>query len=116
MRNLRFGAGSFAALAIGASLLFSACTCKIKEDQLATIKQLRTEEKQLTVDIESAEKSATKLKGELTSRESETRRCNEQKSFVQEKMSRWPNVWPDWDPSAPEPVVETPVPAPKRRR
>jgi outer membrane murein-binding lipoprotein Lpp len=115
MRIPRIGSGSVVALAAGAALVLTSCTCKIKEDQLATIKQLRAEEKQLTADIELADKNATKLKGELGSRQAETRRCIEQKSFVEQKLQRFPNVWPDWDPNAPDPVDPAP-PAPKKRR
>lgn len=101
MRTTNLGLGRVAAFAMGAALLVSACTCKIKEEQLSSIKQLRTEEKQLMADIETAERSRSKVSSELASRQGETRRCNEQKAFVQEKMSKWPNVWPDWDPNAP---------------
>lgn len=111
MRTPRFGSGGIIALAFGAAVVLSSCTCKIKEEQLATIKQLRADEKQLTANIEMAEKNATKLKGELGSRQAETRRCVEQKSFVEQKLQRFPNVWPDWDPNAPDPVEPAP-PAP----
>jgi outer membrane murein-binding lipoprotein Lpp len=115
MNKPRFGSGGIVVVAMAAAVVLSSCTCKIKEDQLASIKQLRAEEKQLTADIEMADKNATKLKGELGSRQGETRRCIEQKSFVEQKLQNFPNVWPDWDPNAPDPVEPTP-PAPQKRR
>jgi len=101
MRFPRVGVGAAAILSLGAAVVLSSCTCKIKDEQLASIRQLRTEEKQLTADIEKAERDKTRISGELSSRQNDVRKCNEQKAFVQDKLAKWPdNVWPDYNPNA----------------
>lgn len=98
--------GVVAAAAFGAALVLTSCTCHIKEEQQAMINQLRTEERQLNDDIAKAEKDKTRIGSELAARQGEVRKCNERKAFVQDKMNKWPNIWPDWDPNPPAPPVE----------
>lgn len=105
-----------AATAMGAVLVLTSCTCTIKEEQQAMINQLRTAEKQLTADIAKAETDRSKISGELSSREAELRKCNEKKAFVQEKLARFPQAWPDWNPAEPvAPPVEPTQPTKKKR-
>lgn len=101
--------GVVAAAAFGAALVLTSCTCHIKEEQQAMINQLRTEERQMNDDIAKAEKDKSRIGSELASRQGEVRKCNERKAFVQDKMGRWPNIWPDWDPNAPVAPVEEDV-------
>lgn len=98
---------------LAVTTVLSSCSCKIKDEQLSMIQRLRTEERQLTADTESAERNRTRISGELNTRQGEVRQCNERKAFVQDKMSRWPNIWPDWDPNAP--VVAPVAPSTKKR-
>jgi outer membrane murein-binding lipoprotein Lpp len=105
-----------ATAALGAALVLTSCTCHIKEDQQAMINQLRTNEKQLNADIAKAEGDKTRIMKELSAREAEVRTCNERKAFVQDKMNKWPNIWPDWDPNAPAPVEETPEKSTKKKQ
>jgi len=100
--------------AIGTALVLTSCTCKIKDEQLASIRQLRSDEKQLAMDITKAESDGTRIQGELNSRQGEVRNCNQRLVFVQDKKAKWPNVWGDWDPNAPEPVP-VPPPTPKKK-
>ncbi|HCN04238.1 MAG TPA: hypothetical protein DIS79_01345 [Bacteroidetes bacterium] len=115
MRIPRPSAVALAIASAGAVVVLSSCTCKIKEEQLATIQRLRTEERQLTSDIEQAERNKSRISGELASRQGEVRQCNERKAFVQDKVNKWPNIWPaDLQEPAPEPApVET---TPKKKR
>jgi len=104
-------AGLLLAAAFGAAIVLSSCTCKIKEEQQAMINQLRTSDKQLSADTKKAESDKAKILAEVTSRQGEVRRCNEKKAFVQDKMARWPDVWPDWNPNEPAPApMEEPTP------
>lgn len=98
-----------ATAAFGAALVLTSCTCHIKEEQQAMINQLRTEEKQLNADIAKAESDKSRISNELSARENEVRQCNERKAFVQDKMNKWPNIWPDWDPNAPAADEEAPM-------
>ena len=81
----------------------------IKEEQQAMINQLRTEEKQLNSDIAKADSDKGRITNELNNRQAEVRRCDEQRAFVQDKMNKWPNIWPDYDPNAPagDAVIES---------
>lgn len=103
MRFERARLGIVAMVAIGASLVVTSCTCKIKEEQLASIQQLRASEKQLNADITKATGDKTRITNELNARQGEVRKCNEKKAFVQDKMSKWPNVWPDYTPAPTNP-------------
>jgi outer membrane murein-binding lipoprotein Lpp len=101
---------ALALAAIGTALVMTSC-CNISDEQLAKIRQLRAEEKQLTADIQKAESDRSKIQTELSSRQGEVRQCNQRLSFVQDKKSKWPNVWPSWDPTVPveEPAATTPT-------
>lgn len=98
---------------LSVTAVLSSCSCKIKDEQQSMINKLRTEERQLTADTETAERNRTRISGELNTRQGEVRQCNERKAFVQDKMSRWPNIWPDWDPNAP--VIPPAEPSTKKR-
>lgn len=113
MRIQRLSSLSLILASIVVTAVLSSCSCKIKEEQQTMINKLRTEERQLTADTETAERNRTRISSELNSRQAETRQCNERKAFVQDKMSRWPNIWPDWDPNAP--VVAPAEPSTRKR-
>jgi len=115
MRFPRVRIGAVATIALGATLILSSCTCKIKDEQLSMIKTLRAGEKQLTADITKAEGDRSRIANELSSREGEVRRCNEKKAFVQDKLSVWPNAWGDWDPNAVPPAPVAPEPTKKKK-
>jgi outer membrane murein-binding lipoprotein Lpp len=91
---------SMLAAAFGTALLITSCTCTIKEEQQAAINKARTDERQLKADIAKAESDKSRITSELNNRQAEVRRCNERKAFVQDKMAKWPNIWPDYDPNA----------------
>ncbi len=107
--------GAMVAIAsLGLALVLTSCGCKIKDEQLAQIRQLRTEEKQIAMDQKKSEADRSRIQSELSNRQGEVRNCTQRLSFVQEKKAKWPNVWPEWDPSAPEPMPE-PTPSPKKK-
>ncbi len=107
--------GALVALAtLGTALVLTSCTCKIKDEQLAKVRQLRSDEKQLNADIQKAESDRSRIQNELASREGEVRNCNQRLSFVQQKSAAWPAVW-DWDPYAPEPEP-APAVTPKKKK
>lgn len=110
MANQRDRAILYAMASVCAALVLTSCTCKIKEEQQAMINQMRTSEKTLQADLKKAESDKAKIASELSARQGEVRRCNEKKAFVEEKLSKFPNIWPGWDPNPPapaEPAVET---------
>jgi len=102
---------SMPAALLGVALVLASCTCKIKEEQLSQIRQIRTQDKETAAEISKVESDKARASGELASRQAEVRTCNDRLSFIQQKKSQWPNIWGDWDPNAPE-VEPTPAPAP----
>jgi len=89
---------------IGASTLMisfislTSCTSMITEEQLAQLQDLRKKERQLTADISVKNSEISKIEPELNARKIELTDCNKDKDFIQQKLSQWPNVWPDYTP------------------
>lgn len=77
-----------------ASFGFSGCSSKITEEQMATLRTLRGEERSLNETIQSKRDEISRLQGELERRNGELRDCNERKAQLQGKLQNWPNVWP----------------------
>lgn len=98
----------------GIVIVLASCTCKIKEEQLSQIRQIRTQDKETASGINTAESEKARVSRELSARQAEVRSCNDRLSFVQQKKSQWPNIWGDWDPNAPE-VEPAPTPSPKKK-
>ena len=105
--------GALPVALLATALVLASCTCKIKEEQLSQIRQIRTQDKQAAADITKAESEKSRVTRELAARQAEVRSCNDRLSFVQQKKSQWPNIWGDWDPNAPE-VEPAPTPKPKK--
>ncbi|MBS1538445.1 MAG: hypothetical protein JST20_11940 [Bacteroidetes bacterium] len=103
------------AVCLGSVIVLASCTPKITDDQLMKLRELRAESSRLTMDIQKKEAEKTRLEAELSRRRSETKECNDKMSFVQEKLSKWPNVWPDYDPSAPV-IAPEPTLSPAKKK
>lgn len=89
-----------AAVAFGAALILQSCTCTIKEEQQAMINKLRAEETELNGQIAAAESDNAKVSKELRGRQKDVQDCSQKKAYVQDKMNKWPNIWPDWTPGS----------------
>lgn len=85
------------------SLLFSSCSNKITEEQLMQLRELRKQERSLNESISKKKDEKGKLERELNARKAELRDCQEKTQFVNDKLAKWPDVWPDWKPVRPEP-------------
>lgn len=83
------------ALFLGFVLLLTDCTSMITEEQLAELQNLRKRENMLNDEISAARNNLNSLKSELNARMNELNNCNKDKEFVTNKLSQWPNVWPD---------------------
>lgn len=81
------------------SISFTGCTPKITDEQLARLQELRKQEKQINADISSKQSEISKVEGEIKARQAELNNCNKDLDFVKQKLSQWPNVWPDYTPS-----------------
>lgn len=107
--------GALPVALLATALVLASCTCKIKEEQLSQIRQIRTLDKQTAADITKGESEKSRVTRELSARQAEVRGCNERLSFIQQKKAQWPNIWGDWDPNAPE-VEPTPATTPKPKK
>lgn len=85
---------------IAASVL-AGCSNKITEEQLAMLQELKKREAALNQEIKTKEQEVSRVKAEVNARKADMNKCNDKKAFVQDKLSRWPNIWPDYT----EPVV-----------
>lgn len=85
-----------------ATFVLTDCTSMITEEQMAQLEELRRQEATIGDGIAKANKTISKLDGELSSRKAELKDCEEQKAFIEQKLKQWPNVWPDWTPPVEE--------------
>jgi peptidoglycan hydrolase CwlO-like protein len=101
-------------LIVGAVLMASSCRSLITPEQLQELKDLRAKEKSLTEQIQDKKNEVSKIKSEISARQSELKKCNDESDFIKQKLAQWPNVWPDWQPEPPQP--ETPVVPEKKKK
>ncbi len=87
-------------IGICSALLFSSnlltdCTSMITEEQLLKLQDLRKRESQLNQEISDKQTDMQKVERELNSRKTELNDCQKERDFIKQKLSQWPNVWPD---------------------
>lgn len=88
---------------IVSSVFLTNCTSKITEQQLAQLQELRREESRLTQEISKKKSEKDGLDREVSARQAEVKKCNDEMDFIKKKLSQWPNVWPDYSPEAEQP-------------
>ncbi|MDT3740773.1 MAG: hypothetical protein RO257_14880 [Candidatus Kapabacteria bacterium] len=86
-------------LILASSLSFTGCTPMITEQQMNRLQDLRNKEKQINAEISAKESEIPKIETEINARQSVLSDCNKDKDFIMQKLSQWPNVWPDYTPS-----------------
>jgi septal ring factor EnvC (AmiA/AmiB activator) len=101
-------------LALGAIL--TGCTPKATEEQLKQIADLRHEIASLDNTIKQKQDEKARLASEVASRESEAKKCADDRAFVQDKLSKWPDCWPDWHPAPPPPPPTPESEKPKKHK
>ena len=89
---------SMSIVIVGAGLLLSSCTCKIKEDQLSKLAALRQQERSLTSEIADVQNTKSRVDREIQTRKSEYNDCDGKREIVKQRLSVWPNIWPDYTP------------------
>jgi hypothetical protein len=97
LKSLIASIGVSSLIFIGA-MTFTSCVPKVTEEQLAQLQELRKKEKQLNQDIDNKISDNSKLEGEINARQAVLNDCNKDKEFIMQKLSQWPNVWPDYNP------------------
>ena len=84
---------------VGAGAILVSCTCKIKDEQLSKLAELRRQERALSSDLTAQQSARTRLNSELTARTAEVNDCNGKLEIVKQRLAAWPNIWPDWTPA-----------------
>ena len=74
-------------LLICLNFIFSSCTCKIKEDQLAKLAELRRQEKSLNSEIAEKQNTKAKIDKEIQARTAEYNDCNGRREVVKQRLS-----------------------------
>lgn len=99
MHKMKFlrNVGIFLVLFI--AFFISACSNKATEEQLQQLRDLRKQEKNLQEMIQSKQNEKASLERELNARKSELNNCEKNAEFVKQKLEKWPDVWPDWQPN-----------------
>ena len=80
-------------------VMLSSCTCKVKDDQLAKLAELRRQERSINSDITTQQNTIARLNGELATRTAEVTDCSGKLEIVKQRLAAWPNIWPDWTPT-----------------
>lgn len=89
----------FLSIFVVTSMVLSSCN-GITEEQLAKLNELRETEQRLESEVAQAKNQLSKINKELAARKKELNDCTKDKNFVTGKLSQWPNVWPDYNPSS----------------
>ncbi|MGB9701686.1 MAG: hypothetical protein ACPL1A_03040 [Candidatus Kapaibacteriota bacterium] len=83
-----------------ASLLtVTGCSSKITEEQLAQLQELRRQERSLQDGISSKKSELNKIRDEINMRKNELKNCQTELDIVKQRMSKWPDIWPDYTPN-----------------
>lgn len=82
------------------SIMLSSCgKCKVKDDQLAQLAELRRQERALNSELTTQQNTVARLNGELATRTAEVNDCSSKLELVKQRLAAWPNIWPDWTPA-----------------
>ena len=79
--------------------ILSSCTCKIKDDQLAKLEELRRQERAINSEISELQNTKSRIDREVSARTSEYNDCDGRREIVKQRLSVWPNIWPDYTPN-----------------
>ncbi len=80
------------------SVIMTSCSCKVTDEQLAQIAELRRQQKTISAKVTSTQNEKAKMNRELQNRQAEADDCNKRKDIVKQRLNQWPNIWPDYTP------------------
>lgn len=81
-----------------ATVMLSSCSSKITEEQMMQLQELRKQERSLQDAITNKKSELNRLKDEINMRRSELRNCEGERDLIKQRLSQWPNIWPDYQP------------------
>ena len=80
-------------------LTLSSCSFKITEEQLAQLQELRRQERSLQDGIANKKAELGRINDEINMRKTELKNCNSELDLIKQRLSKWPDVWPDYTPN-----------------
>jgi septal ring factor EnvC (AmiA/AmiB activator) len=87
---------------VAVGLLSSCGAAKITDEQKTQIAELRRQQASLNEKIKLRQSEVARLEREIGDRERAVAKCNEEKTALEERLSKYPNSWPDYTEPAPE--------------
>lgn len=87
------------AVSIATIISLSSCSFKITEEQLAQLQELRRQERSLQDGIANKKAELGKIKDEINMRKTELKNCQQELDGIKQRLSKWPDVWPDYTPA-----------------
>jgi septal ring factor EnvC (AmiA/AmiB activator) len=85
-------------IVVVSGVILSSCTCKVKDDQLSKLAELRRQERTLSSELTAQQNAKAKLDNELNARTAEVKDCHGKLEIVKQRLSVWPNIWSDYTP------------------
>lgn len=82
-----------------AIVTLSSCSFKITEEQLAQLQELRRQERSLQDGIANKKAELSRIKDETNMRKTELKNCQSELDLIKQRLSKWPDVWPDYSPN-----------------
>lgn len=77
----------------------SSCSFKITDEQLAQLQELRRQERSLQDGIANKKAELGRIKDEINMRNTELKSCQSELDLIKQRLSKWPDVWPDYTPN-----------------
>lgn len=100
------------------TISLTSCTKMIQPEQAQELRDLREKDVRMNKAIQDKEAQKVKLTRELAARQAETKKCNDDKQFVEEKIKSYPAVLGEplpEAPVAPPPAVSVPKSSTKKK-
>jgi len=113
MTKMMFRRAATAVGALAACVALSSCAKKITDEQLNQLHSLKHEIASLESANQQNDAEKSRLNDELQTETTQLNKCNDDKKFVMDKLSRWPDCWPDWHPAPPAPPADESKPEEK---
>lgn len=77
----------------------SSCTLKITEEQMTQLQELRKQERSFQDGISNKKAELNKINDEINLRKSELKDCENERDLIKQRLSKWPDIWPDYTPN-----------------
>jgi uncharacterized protein (DUF3084 family) len=66
---------------------------------MTQLQELRKQERSLQDGISNKKAELNKIKDETNLRKSELKDCENERDLIKQRLSKWPDIWPDYTPN-----------------